>query len=140
MHMAEEQKPATQADIETMKKELADIKNEVMKKELEAIKHERMKKELADIKAERESKPIVPKAEYKPVGNPLLIPAVIIAILLFLVAGYMIGTLYGFDVSGTVDQLISGYSLPVEGATIVFAASLALAVIGAGLIFLAKNN
>lgn len=138
--MAEEQNPAAQADIETMKKELAEIKNELMKKELEAIKRERMKKELADIKAEREAKPIVPRAEYKPVGNPLLIPAVIIAMVLFLVAGYMIGTLYSFDVSGTVDQLIAGYSLPVSGTTLVFAASLALALIGAGLIFLAKNN
>ena len=30
--MAEEQNPPTQADMETMKKELADIKNEMMKK------------------------------------------------------------------------------------------------------------
>jgi hypothetical protein len=138
--MAEEQKPVPQADIEAMKKELADIKNEMMKKELEEIKRERMKKELADIKAERETKPIVPRAEYKPVGNPLLIPAVIIAILLFLAAGYMLGTLYGFDVGGTVDRLIAGYSLPASGTTIVFAASLVFVLIGAGLIFLAKNN
>ncbi len=113
--MAEEQKPVSQVDIEAMKKELADIKNEIMKKELEEIKRERMKKELADIKAEREAKPIVPKSEYKPIGNPLLIPAVILAILSFLLAGYLIGTIYSFNVSGSVDQLITSYSLPVSG-------------------------
>ncbi len=138
--MAEEQGPATQADMETMKKELADIKNEMMKKELEEIKRERMKKELADIKAEREAKPIVPKSEYKPVGNPLLIPAVILAMLSFLLAGYLIGTLYGFNVSSKVDQLISGYSLPVSGTILVLTASVVLVLIGAGLTFLAKNK
>lgn len=138
--MAEEQNPVSQADIEAMKKELADIKNEMMKKELEEIKRERMKKELADIKAEREVKPIVPKSEYKPVGNPLLIPAVILAMLAFLVAGYLIGTLYSFNVSGTVDQYISSYSLPVTGTIIVLTASVILVIIGAVLIFLAKNK
>lgn len=138
--MAEEQKPAAQADIEMMRKELADIKNEMMRKELEEIKRERMKKELADIKAEREAKPIVPKSEYKPVGNPLLIPAVIMGMLSFLIAGYLVGTFYGFNVSGKVDQLISSYSLPVTGTIIVLAASVVLVLIGAGLIFLAKNK
>ncbi len=138
--MAEEQEQIAQADIETLKTELEDIKNEMMKKELEEIKRERMKKELADIKAEREAKPIVPKSEYKPVGNPLLIPAVILGMLSCIVAGYLIGTLYSFDVNGKVDQLISSYSLPVTGTIIVLAASVVLVLIGAGLIFLAKNK
>ena len=80
-----------------MKKELADIKNEMMKKELEEIKRERMKKELADIKAEREVKPIVPKSEYNPMRNPLLIPAMIVAMLALLAAGYLISTLYSIQ-------------------------------------------
>jgi hypothetical protein len=137
--MAEEEKPISQADVESMKKELADIKNEMMKKELEEIKRERMKKELTDIKAEREVKPIVPKSEYNPVRNPLLIPAMIIAIISLLAAGYMIGTLYSYNVSGAVDQLISGYSLPVSGNIIVIVASIVLVLIGACLIILAKD-
>lgn len=137
--MVEEQNPPAQADIESMKKELADIKNEMMRKELEEIKRERMKKELADIKAEREVKPVVPKSEYNPVRNPLLIPAMIIAIMSLLAAGYMIGTSYSYNVSGAVDQLISGYSLPVSGNIIVIVASIVLVLIGAGLVILVKD-
>ncbi len=137
--MAEEQNLPTQADMEAMKKELADIKNEMMKKELEEIKRERMKKELADIKAEREVKPIVPKSEYNPMRNPLLIPAMIIAMLALLAAGYLISTLYSYKVISTADQLVSSYSLPVSGNILVLIASVILVLIGTGLIILVKN-
>ena len=137
--MAEEQQPVSQADIEAMKNELADIKNEMMKKELEEVKRERMKKELADIKAERESKPIVPKSEYNPNRNPLLIPAAIIAMLSFLAAGYLIGTIYNINVSSMADQLVASYTLPVSGTIVVVAASVVLMVVGACLMILVKK-
>jgi hypothetical protein len=136
--MAEEQKPVTQSDIDAMKNELAEIKNELMKKELEEIRREHMRKELEDIKAEREAKPIVSKEAYAPFPR-LSIPTVLMAVLSSAVAGYLLGTLYYFDAAGTVNKLISGFSLPVTGFMVIAATSVLLLLIGIGLTVIAKR-
>lgn len=121
-----------------MKKELSDIKNELMKKELEDIKRERMRQELEEIKAEREPHP-AKEAPYVPPVRRLSISTVIMAAFTLLVAGYLIGTLFYFDVAGTLDKLLVGFSLPVTGYVTVVVASALIALIGMGLIVMARK-
>lgn len=135
--MGDEKKSLSQADIEAMKKELAGMKNEMMRKELEEIKRERMKDELEEMKAEH-AKKREPR-RYTQHAPKLSIPNLIMAALALLMAGFMIGTLYGFNLAGEIDRLIGGFSLPVNGPVIVTIASVALILVGLGLITIAKK-
>ena len=137
--MAEEQKSPTQADIDAMKKELADIKNEKMKQELEEIKRERMKRELADIKAEREAKTKVPDPVKAQRSSPLTFLAVLVAAILLLLSGYLLGTLYGFDSLGVIDNFLAGHSSPITGDGILLLICIILALAGAGIMTMIKK-
>jgi|GEM_PF-4541149 len=136
--MAEEQKPA-QPDIEALKRELADIKNDMMRKELEEIKREKMKKELEELKAESIQKQEPPRRYVERYTPKLSIPNVIMAAFSLLLAGYLIGTLYSYDVVAQVDKYLASNSLPISGTLVVAIASVVLAFVGIGLITVAKK-
>jgi hypothetical protein len=129
-------------EIDSFKKELAEIKTDMMRKELEDIKKERAataaRKELDELKKERAApqKPV-----YVPVPAPtaLSLPNLASAALMLLIAGYLIGTVYGTDVAGTINSYISGYSLPIGGDLIVAAVAVVLAVLGTAIMTIIRK-
>lgn len=132
--MVEEQKPS---DVEALKKELVEIKNEMMRKELEAIKREKMRQELEELKAEQAEKgPEVRYVRYKPV---LSIPTTLMAIFTLVAAGYMIGTLFPYNLAADVDRSIAGYGFPITGAMVVAIVGVAFIFIGLGFVTMAKK-
>jgi hypothetical protein len=134
--MVEEQKP-TLSEIEALKKELADIKNEMMRKELEDIKREKMRQELEEIKAEQANKG---QQQYYVRYTPKLsILTVIMGVLALLVAGYMLGTVYSINMAAEVDKYLISYNLPISGSLVVAIVGVVLAFIGLGLVTVAKK-
>lgn len=133
--MVEEQKPA---DTEALKKELADIKREMMRKELEEIKREKMRQEFEELTAEQAKKQ-EPQQYYAPHKPRLSILTVIMAVLTLLVAGYMLGTVYGFNMAAEVDKYLISYNLPISGSLVVAIVGVVLAFIGLGLVTVAKK-
>ncbi len=134
--IVEGQKPSP-SDIEALKKELAEMKNEMMRKELEEIKREKMKEELEEMKAEsaRQQAP-----RYVEVYMPQLsILNVIMAAAALLVAGYMLGNLYWFNMAAEVDKYLANYSFPTVGSLLLTVVSVILIFIGLGLITMAKK-
>lgn len=134
--IVEGQKPSP-SDIEALKKELAEMKNEMMRKELEEIKRDKMKEELEEMKAEsaRQQTP-----RYVEVYMPQLsILNVIMAAAALLVAGYMFCSVYGYNIAADVDRYMVSYSLPASGTVVVVVASVVLAIIGIGLITMSKK-
>jgi predicted unusual protein kinase regulating ubiquinone biosynthesis (AarF/ABC1/UbiB family) len=132
--MVEEQKPA---DIETLKNELAEIKRDMMRKELEDIKREKMRQELEEMKAEQATKET---PQYYVRHTPKLsILTAIMAVLALLVAGYMLGTVYGFNMAAEVDKYLISYNLPISGSLVVAIVAVVLAFIGLGLVTVAKK-
>ena len=130
--MVEERKPA---DIEELKKELADIKREMMRNELEDIKREKMRQELEEMKAEQAA-----KQEYHAPYRPRLsIVTAIMAALTLLIAGYVLGTLYGFNMAAEVDKYLINYNLPISGSILLTVIAIVLAFIGFGLVTVAKK-
>ncbi len=127
--MVEAQKPA---DIEQLKKELADIKREVARKELEDIKREKMREELEELKAAR----LAPRQYTAP---KLSIVTAIMAVLALLVAGYMLGTLYWLNMAAEIDKYLSGYGLPISGPVLLTVMAVVLALIGCGLVAVARK-
>jgi hypothetical protein len=134
--MVEEQKP-TPSEIEALKKELAEIKREMMIKELEDIKREKMRQELEELKAEQASNET--QRYYVRHTPKLSILTVIMAVLALLVAGYMLGTVYGYDLAGEVDKYLISYNLPINGSLVVAIVAVVLAFIGLGLMTVAKK-
>jgi ribosome-binding ATPase YchF (GTP1/OBG family) len=142
--MAEEQKQIPAEDIEAMKKELAEIKSEMMKKELEDIRREKMWKELEEMKAESKQGQELPKAPQKtqyiaPYEGKVSIPNVFIASAALLAAGYMICTLYTFNIAAEVDKLIARFQVPITGTMIVAIASAILVFVGIGMVTIARK-
>ena len=135
------EKELTDTEIESFRKELADIKADLMRKELEEIKRERMRKELEVLRAERESAPAgPPKTVYvqsPPPGLSWLNFAG--AVVMLLVAGYMVGTIFTNDLAGKVDSYQSGLPLQVPGNIVIAAMAIIIAAIGAGLVTIARK-
>jgi hypothetical protein len=132
--MVEEQKPA---DIEALKKELDEIKREMMRDELEDIKREKMWEELEEMKAEQASK--AEQQYYKRHTPKLSIPTVIMAVLTLLMAGYMLGTVYWFDMAKEIDNYLVILHLPISGSILLTIVAVVLAFIGLGLVTVAKR-
>lgn len=132
--MAEEQKPAA-ADIEELKKELAGIKNDMMRKELEDIKRDKMRRELEEIKAEQAQK----QPYYAPYVPRLSILTVIMAVATLLAAGYIIGTLYPFNLVAEVDKYLAGYGFPISTSLLLTVVAVILFFIGLGFVTMAKK-
>jgi hypothetical protein len=143
-NMADEQKPVQAEDIESMKKELADIKNEMMKKELEDIKREKMWKELEELKAENSPKQEITKTPKKkqyivPYEGKLSAWNVFLASACLLAAGYLICTLYAFNIEAEVNKLIAQFQVPISGAMIVAIACAILVFVGVGMVTIARK-
>ena len=133
--MVEEQKPS---DIDALKKELADIKNEMARKELEDIKRDKMRLELEELKAEQ-AKTHVVEQYYEPHKPKLSILTTIMAILTLAVAGYVLGTLYGYNLAAEADRYLTSYQLPISGSLLLTIASVVLIFIGLGFVTIAKK-
>ncbi len=130
--MAEEQNPSG-TDIEQLKKELADIKSEMMRKELEEIKREKMRKELEDIKAEK-AQETAPQQYFVPYVPRLSYLTAAMAVATLLVAGYVIGTLYPYNLVPDIEKLLIQFSLPISGSIVLTIAAVVLAFIGVGFV------
>ncbi len=87
-------KELNKEEIDAFKKELAEVKADMMRKELEDIKKERMRKELDELKKER-AVPQKPVYVQVPAPTALSLPNLAFAALMLLIAGYLIGTVYG---------------------------------------------
>jgi uncharacterized protein YacL len=111
----------------------------MMRKELEEIKREKMKKELEELKAESALKREPPRRYVERYTPKLSIPNVVMAAFSLLLAGYLIGTIYGYDVSAQVDNYLVSYSLPISGTLVIVIVSIVMAFIGVGLITVAKK-
>ncbi len=115
----------------------------MMRKELEEIKKERMRKELEEIKRERTASVPVqpPKPVYVevPVKSALSLPNLIVAALMLLIAGYLIGTAYIIDVARSIDDMLKGFSLPAAGSLIVAALAVVLAAFGVALMTITRK-
>jgi hypothetical protein len=133
--MVEDQKPAA-ADIDELKKELAGIKNEMMRKELEDIKRDKMREELEEIKAEQAQ---LPPRRYVPYVPRLSILTVIMAVATLLAAGYIIGTLYQFGLTGEVNKYLVAYGFPIDASILLTVVSVVLFFIGLGLVTMARK-
>ncbi|HTX44372.1 MAG TPA: hypothetical protein VMC61_06540 [Methanocella sp.] len=132
--MVEEQKPA---DIEALKNELAEIKREMMRNELDDIKREKMRQELEEMKAEQAAKET---PRYYVRHTPRLsILTVVMAVLTLLVAGYMLGTLFRYDLAAEADQYLIYYHLPISGSILLTVAAVVLAFTGLGFVTMAKK-
>ncbi len=125
-------------EIDSFKKELAEIKADMMRKELEDIKKERMRKELDELKKERAA-PQKPVYVQVPAPTALSLPNLAFAALMLLIAGYLIGTVYGMDVAGTINSYISGYGLPIGGDLVIAAIAVVLAVLGTAIMTIVKK-
>ena len=134
-----EEKELSPEELQSFKQELADVKADLMRKELEDIKKERMRKELEDIKKERESQ-TVPAHPVMHARNPKLsISTLLFATLSLIIAGYLIGTLYAINVTAVIDNLLITYGLPALGIVVILALAVILALLGAGMITIAKK-
>jgi hypothetical protein len=133
--MVDEQKPAS-SDIEVLKKELASIKNDMMRKELEEIKREKMREELEELKAEQAQKGQANYAPYKP---KLSILTVVVAGATLMGAGYILGTVYSFDLAAEVEKELVPLGLPIGGVLLLTIIGIVLAFLGLGLITTAKR-
>jgi hypothetical protein len=136
-------KELSSQELESFRKELADIKADMMRKELEEIKKERMRKELEELKRERSAgamaQPQKPVYVPMPSRPALSLPNLIAAALMLLIAGYLIGTAYSMDVAFSIDEMLKGFSLPVNGSLIVAALALVLAVFGIALMTIVRK-
>jgi len=142
------EKELSDAEIETYRKEVAEIRDEAIHKELEEIKKERLRKELEEIKKERIQEEELPQ-QHKPVRRPtdnnlqrpLWTTTVIgiIACLMCSVATFILAMLYFSDRPTPIDDLAAKYGLPVNGTTILTAASIILAVAGLWIITTVKR-
>ena len=129
-------------EVEAFKKELAEIKADMMRKELEEIKKERMRKELEEIKAERASRTARQRPVYAPSPGPALsLVNLVLAALLLLIAGYLIGSAYGADVAGSVDGVLKAlpFSLPIGSSLIVAALAIIFAALGIAVMTIVKK-
>ncbi len=136
--MVEEHRP-TPTEVEALKKEVADIKREMMRKELEEIKLKKMRQDLEELKAEEAGKS-KGQRQYNGGHKPRLsIVTTIMAFLALLIAGYMLGTLYWFNMAAEVDKYLVSFNLPVGGPIVLTAIAIVLALIGLGLITEAKE-
>lgn len=130
-------------ELESYKKELAEIKADMMRKELEEIKKERMRKELEEIKRERAAsapaEPPKPIYVEVPVKSALSLPNLIAAASMLLIAGYLLGTAYGMDVARSIDDLLKGFSLPAVGSLIVAVLAVVLAAFGVALMTITRK-
>jgi hypothetical protein len=130
-------------ELDSFKKELAEIKADMMRKELEDIKKERMRKELEQLKQERmagaTAQPQKPVYVQVPARTALSLPNLIAAALMLAIAGYLIGTAYSMDVAGNIDDMLKGFSLPVSGSLIAAALALVLAVFGVALMTITRK-
>ncbi|HEY3272182.1 MAG TPA: hypothetical protein VGJ92_00390 [Methanocella sp.] len=137
------EKELSSEDLTSFKKELADIKADMMRKELEDIKKERMRKELEELKQERAAsataQPQKPVYVQVPARTALSLPNLIAAALMLLIAGYLIGTAYSMDVARSIDDMLTGFSLPAIGSLIVAGLALVLAVFGVALMTIARK-
>jgi hypothetical protein len=128
------EKEMSKEELESFKKELAEIKADMMRKELEEIKKERMRKGLEEIKRERTAsapaEPQKPVYVEVPARTTLSLPNLIGAALMLLMAGYLIGTAYGMDIAGSIDDMLKGFSPPAAGSLIVAALAVVLAAFG----------
>jgi hypothetical protein len=136
-------KELSSEDLASFKKELAEIKADMMRKEVEEIKKERMRKELEELKQERAAvamaRPQKPVYVQAPVQSALSLPNLLAAALMLLIAGYLIGTAYGMDIARSIDDTLTGYSLPAIGSFVVAALALVLAVFGVALMTIARK-
>jgi hypothetical protein len=136
-------KEMSSEELESFKKELADIKADMMRKELEEIKKERMRKELEELKKERSENTAAQqlKAVYvqPPVQPALSLPNIIASALMLLIAGFLAGTAYSMNVAASIDDLLKGFGLPAIGSLIVAALALVLAVFGVALMTIARK-
>jgi hypothetical protein len=137
------EKELSSEEMESFRNELAEIKADMMRKELEEIKKERMRKELEEIKQERSAgSPVQPQRPVQvqaPSRSALSLSNLIIAALMLLVAGYLIGTAYSTDVTGSFDNLFQSFSLPMIGSLVVAAIAILLAVLGVALMTIARK-
>lgn len=130
-------------DIEALRRELDSIKLDMMRREFEDIKNESVRRELEEVRADRirvtsDMLPMVP-IEYVTPAPALSIPTLISACLTLIIAGYLLGSVSGFNVTGEVSRIVAGYGLPLDGASIVMAIVVLLALIGAGLVIMTKR-
>jgi hypothetical protein len=133
--MVEEQKPA--GDIEELKSELASIKKEMMLKELEDIKLEKMREELEEMKAENAAEGSQNRYVY--VKPKLSLVNTIAAVATLLVAGYILGTLYYYNLAGELNNYVVRYGLPISSTVLLTVVAVVLALIGLGLVTVARR-
>lgn len=121
-------------DMQAMKKELEEIRLDMMRRELEEIKRERMRKELDEIKAERAGNASAsePRAAIYSTEPELSVFTLIFSAIALLLAGYMFGTLFGFNITASINDSIGGFGLPIDGSIILVAAALLFTLIGIG--------
>ena len=134
-----EEKELSPEELQSFKQELADVKADLMRKELEEIKNERMRKELDEIKKERESQAVSTRPTMRARNPELSIPTLLFAALSLIIAGYLIGTLYVINVTAEIDNLLKSYGLPMFGIVVVIVLAVILALLGAGMITIAKK-
>lgn len=134
-----EEKELSPEELQSFKQELADVKADLMRKELEEIKKERMRKELEDIKKERESQAVPARPVMRTRAPQLSIATVMLAALSLIIAGYLIGTIYVINVAAVIDNLLISYGQPALGVVVVIILAVILALLGAGMITIAKK-
>jgi hypothetical protein len=125
------EKELSSEEMESFRNELAEIKADMMRKELEEIKKERS--------AGSPVQPQRPVQVQAPSRSALSLSNLIIAALMLLVAGYLIGTAYSTDVTGSFDNLFQSFSLPMIGSLVVAAIAILLAVLGVALMTIARK-
>ncbi len=137
------EKELSSEEMESFRKELAEIKADTMRKEIEEIKNERMRKELDELKRERSAgvsaQPQKPVYVQPPARPALSLSNLAATALMLLIAGYLIGTIYGTDVAGNIDDLLAGSPLPAIGMLIVAALAVILAIFGVALMTIVKK-
>jgi len=137
------EKELSDEERETYRKELAEIKRDMMRQELEEIKKERMRAELEELKRERAAnapaRPPAPVYVEVPARTKLSLPNLVFAALMLLIAGYLIGTAYGTNIAGSIDNQLTSYSLPAIGSLIVIALALVLAAFGVALMTIVRK-
>jgi hypothetical protein len=142
MMMAAEQVLSSE-ELESFKKELGEIKADMMRKELEEIKKERMRKDLEELKRERSAgAPAQPRKQVyvqAPARPALSLSNLIVAALMLLIAGYLIGAAYGTDVSGNIDSILESFSLPAAGSLIMAALAVLLAAFGVAMMTIVRK-
>jgi hypothetical protein len=74
-----------------------------------------------------------------PARTKLSLPNLLFAALMLLIAGYLIGTAYGTNIAGSIDNQLTSYSLPAIGSLVVAALALVLAAFGVGLMTIVRK-